>query len=189
MNQYSSLESIIRKVMLGEAVRIEKDPADQISAGTYTTKNFEICPQAQKLYSDLPKTVNPDDAEKSAIFQDELFGLEKEVLARSRSSTADVARAKELATKIKHMAEKMNLVSQHSYVDTHVSNIEKHLDSDNTNTVDAKTFDINAEMRKRFSSPPYYNTKEVQDYDIDNTKFAISRNLKAQRKIKIIDND
>jgi hypothetical protein len=41
----------------------------------------------------------------------------------------------------------------------------------------------------RLQSPPTSPTKERQDNDIDNSKFTISRNLKAQRKLKIIDAD
>jgi hypothetical protein len=189
MKKYSSLESVIKRVLLGETKRIEKDPADQISAGTYTTKNFEMCPRAQKLYSSLPKNIVPDNAEKAAILQDQLFGLEKEVTAKGRSTPADVTTAKELAAKTMSMAEKMGLTKEHSYISDHVKAIEKYLDSDSTNTVDANAFDLNKEMKRRFTSPPFKNTKEIPDSDIDNSKFAISRNLKAQRKLKIIDND
>jgi hypothetical protein len=39
------------------------------------------------------------------------------------------------------------------------------------------------------ASPAKEQTKEKKDNDIDNSRFAISRSIKGQRKIKIIDAD
>lgn len=204
MNKYKSLENMIRDVyagrseqstyysfrtaikMVAEKVkhRIEQHVADQIVAGTYHTKHFEMSPSAQKLYVNMPKHVNPADAEQGAILQDKLFALEKSVVATNRATQADVDQAKSLIDRILHFADKMNLKAQHEkYLKQHLGTIEGHLKDDSpfVNTEKAG--------RNRFYHRPYEETMEVPDQDIDNAKFKISRFMKAQRKLKIIDND
>lgn len=203
MNKYKSLENKIRDVHQGkqnestyksfrtaylsmyeQAHEIENDVNDQIVAGTYRTRNFDLCPSAQKLYANLPKEVSPADAERAAILQDQLFALEKNVVTTNRSTGAQVQEAETLAKKIMHFAKSMNLEKEHSYIQDHIDTIKKHLVKDETNIMaDEK------DMKDRFMHKPYEQTKEKQDSDIDNSKFKISRFIKAQRKLKIIDND
>jgi len=185
---YTVLENSIRKVITEQNTpRIEKHQGDQIGVGTYTTQHFEMCPAAQLLYADLPKGTDPNLAEKSAITHDKLFALEKQVISKQRADHGDVADAQMLAKQIKHFANQMNLGKQHDYVDMHVDKISK-LKTDQGNIIPAKELDIDKE-RNRHMSPPTQPTPETRDMDIDNTKFLLSRNLKAQRKLKIIDND
>lgn len=191
MNQYRSLENKIRDVIRSSRARlregresIEKDPNDQIVAGTYKTKNFEMCPGAQKLFTSLPKGVNPDQAEKAAILHDQLFGLEKQVIAKERSTDSDIEEAGQISDKIRMYADMMGVSDRVKYLDDHMKKIQKYREEDGR--VKEKITDN--EM-KRLQSPPMSNTKERADNDIDNTKFVISRNLKAQRKLKIIDAD
>lgn len=204
MNKFKSLENKIRDIFGGKreestyygfrtAVkmvaerakhRIEQHVADQIVAGTYHTKHFEMCPSAQKLYVNMPKHVDPGDAEQGAILQDQLFALEKGVVAKNRATPADVEQAKSLVDKILHFADKMKLRAQHErYLKMHLGTIESHLKPDTQEVSGDDT------SKSRFKHRPYEETMEVPDQDIDNTKFKISRFIKAQRKLKIIDND
>lgn len=203
MNKYKSLENIIRDVHSGkrsdssyksfrsaclsvyeQAHKIENDVNDQIVAGTYHTRNFDLCPSAQKLYTNLPKEVSAGDAEKAAILQDQLFALEKNVVTTNRATKEQLEEAEMLAKKIMFMAKKMNLEKEHSYIQDHIDTIRKHLVKDEGNFV---TGDDTG--KDRFMHKPFEQTKEKPDSDIDNTKFKISRFIKAQRKLKIIDND
>jgi len=185
----ASLVNSIKRVILGEQPHyIEKHVKDQIVAGTYHTKNFEQAPKAQILYTKLPKDTPPDVAEKAAIFQDQLFAIEKQVLATSRATPEDVESARVLVDKIMHMASMMNLKDEHSYVNDSFAKIQKYASQD-SNVVDQNKLDLNKEVERRFGVPPYEETPERRDMDIDNSKFLLSRNLKAQRKLKIIDND
>jgi hypothetical protein len=192
MNQYRSLENRIRDVVRSSRARlresreqIEKDPNDQIVAGTYKTKNFEMCPGAQKLFTSLPKDVNPDDAEKSAILHDQLFALEKQTIAKERSTQPDIDDAHNLVDKIKMYSDKMGVSNRDNYLEKHIKKIESYKEPDTGPMV--KKVDSNSMMR--LQSPPNTPTKEKADNDIDNTKFTISRNIKAKRKLKIIDAD
>ena len=57
-SSYLNLEHTIRKIVAEEA--IEKDPNDQISAGTYKTKHFDYSPAAQQFFTNLPKNTDPN---------------------------------------------------------------------------------------------------------------------------------
>jgi tartrate dehydratase alpha subunit/fumarate hydratase class I-like protein len=184
---YKSLEHSIRNVMEKNFHDIEVDYNDQIVAGTYRTKHFERSEDAQKLYTNLPKNTDPIKAEQAAILQDKLFGIHKDVATKKRATEADVRTANELSDKIKKVAKDLKLENEHSYIDRIVQDINAHLDTSgevmNVNTLD------NEKITNRMKSPPYDKTKEIFDNDIDNSKFVIGRSIKAQRKLKIIDND
>lgn len=182
----TSLAHIARMLLEG-GKRVETDPNDQIVAGTYKTKNFEQSSEAQKLYSSLPKDTVPDDAEKCAIFQDKLFGIHKNVMATGRATESDVESAKSLENKIKDYAKSMKLEKEHGYIDKIVKQITDKL-SVSSNIEDASKIKP-GKIEDRFKSPSKTITKEIPDSDIDNSRFVISRNLKAQRKIKLIDVD
>lgn len=184
---YKSLEHSIRNVMENKFHDIEVDFNDQIVAGTYRTKHFERSDDAQKLYSNLPKNTDPIKAEQAAILQDKLFGIHKNVATKKRATEADVSTAKELSDKIKKVAKELKLEKEHNYIDRIVQDINGHLDTSGE-VMNAKTLDPQ-KVIDRMKSPPYDKTKEVPDGDIDNSKFVIGRNIKAQRKLKIIDND
>lgn len=166
---------------------IEVDPNDQVVVGTYRTKHFERSGDAQKLYSSLPKNIDPIKLEHLAILQDKLFGIHKDVATKKRANEADSRTALELTNKIKKLAKDLNLEKEHNYIDRIVNDINTHLDVSG-NTVNAKTLD-QEKIHNRMKTPPYDQTREKQDSDVDNAKFPINRNIKAQRKLKIIDND
>ena len=179
---YVSMRTAIRQVAEAKKHRIETHALDQISAGTYQTKHFEMCPSAQKLYTNLPKSVDPMDAEEGAILQDKLFALEKAVLSKGRSSQQDVDTARQIVDRTLQVADRMGLRKQHDqYLQMHLGKIESHLKPDKMET---------GKMEKaRFKHASYEPTIETPDMDIDNSKFKISRSIKGQRKLKIIDND
>lgn len=189
-SSYKNLQHSIRGVMEGKREKnfVENDPRDQIVAGVYKTKNFEQSPEAQKLYADLPKKkYDMDDLQKSVELHDKLFDLHKDVIAKQRSTETEVGAAKELADKIKSLAKSLDLEKEHSYIDRILTDFDTHLDTSG-NVVNAKDLDIE-KIQNRFASPSKDITKEPPDRDIDNDNFRISRNLKAQRKLKIIDAD
>ena len=199
---YRSLESVIRTKptieikykSFGSAVRaiyeqkkkVETHYKDQIVVGGYRTSNFEMCPKAQLLYSDLPEDVDRDAAEKAAQFLDKLFALEKAVVSTEKANGDDVKAAEGYARDAMKMAKEAKLEKEHSFVEDHVKNIKSYYKSEDLNP---KTDVNDADIKKKFKRPSLSQTPEPKDMDIDNQKFRISRNLKMQRKLKIIDND
>ena len=188
--KYRTVENLIRDVIRGKIFeqrdKLEKDQSDQIVAGTYKTKNFEMCKDAQKLFVSLPKKMNPDLAEKMAIEHDKLFAIEKQTMAKERSTDADIEEAGRIVARIKDIASQAKLPeSKINYLDMHMKTISGYR-QDDKEVYDNPSPEM---MKKRFTSPPMSRTKEPNDRDIDNSKFLISRNIKAQRKLKIIDAD
>lgn len=187
--KFRTVENQVRDILLGKIYeqrsKIEKDQSDQIVAGTYKSKNFEVSPPAQKLFASLPKGTSPNDAEHAAIHHDELFALQKQAMAKERSTKADVEEAEHLADMIRQLGDTMKVSDKMGYLDDHINKIKSYLQKDQ-DVFDKPTPEM---IAKRFTSPPMSRTKEPDDRDIDNSKFLISRNIKAQRKLKIIDND
>lgn len=197
---YKSLESVIRsKVRVESAYKnltstirslsekqIETHFKDQIVIGSYRTSHFEMCPSAQLLYSDLPENVDRNAAEKAAIFLDQLFALEKSVIASQKATGEDVRQSQEYANKAMLMAKQAGLEKEHNFVSKHVDAIRKfHKPIDGNPKTDITPEDL----KRLFSRPSLAQTPEPRDMDIDNQKFRISRSLKMQRKLKIIDDD
>lgn len=191
MKKYVTLENRIRDVvrksrrgLFEQQDKIEKDQSDQIAAGTYRTKNFEMCPRAQMLFVNLPHNVNPDLAEKMAILHDQLFGIKKHTLASERSTKDDVDEAGRIADKIRMLGDQMGISSKLGYIDKHVGDITGYQE-DESKPEEV----ITPKMMKRLLTPPTSQKAGPKDNDIDSSKFVLSRNLKAQRKLKIIDAD
>ena len=192
------IRDVVRKSRLGEQKmpmgmkfgrgHIEKDQSDQIVAGTYKTKNFEMSPDAQKLFIHLdknPMVTNPDKAEKMAILHDQLFALQKQAIAKEQSSKDDSKEAEDIVKKIGMLGDDMKIGDKLHYLKKVVDNIKSYEKPDQM-VFDNPSPDV---IRKRLTEPPSSRTKEPEDRDVDNTKFLISRNIKAQRKLKIIDAD
>lgn len=166
----------------------ETDMNDQIAVGSYQTKSFEMSNPAQKLYSNLPVDVDTNGAEQAAIHLDRLFDLEKDVTVRKHASKQDLSAAKQHAEKVKSIAKNIGLEDQHGFVDKHVTNIEKHVKDQRH--LAPHEFESPATNPKYQTPAKDYTTDRTSDRDMDNTRhFRISRGLKAQRKLKIIDND
>ncbi|CAB4143602.1 hypothetical protein UFOVP447_187 [uncultured Caudovirales phage] len=169
----------------------EKDMNDQIAVGSYQTKAFEMSDKAQKLYSALPKDTPSSSAEAAAIELDRIFDLFRDARARKQINSKDLTTAITSEKKIRKLAKDMGLEDQHNEI---LADIMRHL------------ADYAEASPERFISPDdhvhptddprfktdskHYSTDKVDDRDVDNVKnFLIRRSLRAQRKIKIIDND
>lgn len=202
---YRSVESTIRNVMSRIDERMlppeqENDQNDQVSVGTYTTKAFEMCPEAQKLYADLPHDTDSVAAEVAAINLDRLFDLERDVLNKKMATQEQANRAEHLAAIVMHNADKMGpgMLEKHSFVKQHVEAVKKlvtdegqhrqHIDpEDHLHPSDDPRF---RGPPKRSQPDPMVNVQGAGDRDIDNIKrYLIRRSQKAQRKIKLIDTD
>jgi hypothetical protein len=93
--------------------------------------------------------------------------------------------------KVRSLAKEMGLEKEHDDI---LSDIMRHLQD---YAVDAPERIIDPEDHVHPSDDPRfktdskdYNTDKTNDRDVDNVKnFLIRRSLKAQRKLKIIDND
>lgn len=171
--EYKSVESAIKDVLSAKEANIESHFADQIVAGTYKTKHFEVCPRAQKYFSSLPKDVSSNYVEKSAILHDQLFGLEKQVLAAKKATKQDVEEAELIKKKIESLNKFLKV--EPVYLEDHIKKIKEHEGKETPNP---------------FVKVPQGGHMEVgNDRDIDNTAFPISRKAKMERKLKIIDND
>lgn len=196
---YRSLESIIRDTnrqrseykSVSSAIRsiyekyVETHSSDQIVVGGYRTKHFEQCPKAQKLYSNLPEDIDRNRAEIAAKFLDQLFALEKGIMSTEKATSEDIEQAERYAERAKDQARMLNMEKEHEFIDDHV----KVIKSFHKMPSGPKEVVTDDDIKKVFTRPPVDDTPERRDVDIDNQKFRISRNIKAQRKLKIIDND
>lgn len=195
---YRSLESKIRDIMCEANHAVvgshESDQNDQISVGSYTTKAFEVSPDAQRLYADLPKDTNASDAQTAAENLDRLFDIVKNVVNTGVATEADVNKANTLADIVRRHAKGMNLEAEHekilkaslSVIDSSQGDHEKQVSPDK---------EYHPAQDKRFHSAPKGNVPDPVagpqgDKDIDNLKrYLIKRSRAAERKIKIIDAD
>ncbi len=184
-SSYKSFRSALASIY-EQKKKIETHYKDQIVVGGYKTTHFEMCPKAQILYSSLPADVDRNKAEKAAMFLDQLFAMEKSVVASEKATGEDIQQAEKIAEKAMKMAKEANLEKEHAFVQDHIDTIKSYHKVEDLNP---KTEVSPEEITKKFSRPSLAQTPEPKDMDIDNTKFRISRNLKMQRKLKIIDND
>lgn len=169
----------------------EKDMNDQIAVGSYQTKSFEMSDKAQKLYSDLPKDTPGASAEAAAIELDKIFDLFRDARARKSINPKDLETAITSEKKVKKLASEMGLEKEHNDI---LSDIMRHL-TDYAADAPERVIDpedhVSPHDDSRFKTDSKdYNTDRTNDRDVDNIKnYLIRRSLKAQRKLKIIDND
>ena len=169
----------------------EKDMNDQIAVGSYQTKSFEMSDKAQKLYSDLPKDTPGASAEAAAIQLDKIFDLFRDARARGQINPRDLESAIVSEKKVRLLAKEMGLEKEHNDI---LTDIMRHL-SDYAEDAPERIIDpedhVHPSDDPRFKTDAKdYNTDKTNDRDVDNVKqFLIRRSLKAQRKLKIIDND
>lgn len=169
----------------------EKDMNDQIAVGSYQTKSFEMSDKAQKLYADLPKDTPSSSAEAAAIQLDKIFDLFRDARAKGHIDPDALSTAITSEKKVRALAKEMNLETEHDAI---LSDIMRHLYD---YAVDAPERIIDPEDHVHPTDDPRfgtdskdYSTDKTNDRDIDNVKnFLIRRSLRAQRKLKIIDND
>ena len=171
---YTSLEHAIRNVV-AEAKKppYEIDPNDQITIGSYKTKNFDFEPEAQMAFTKrLPKTADVNKAEKSAIMHDHFFGLMKLYRLQGGTSNDSLRMAKTLVQRINMLGQQMN--TDHSYLDKHLEQISSGLGKE----------------KDASQTAPKEPTGEIgKDYDIDQKDFHVSRSAKMQKKMKFTDDD
>ena len=180
---YKSLENKIKDMLEGKTGAIsvskdretmEHDPDDQVTVGTYKSKHFEISPEAQKLFSQgIPKNSNAIDAEQLAIHHDKLFSLVKGAMVKKQVSDTDIENAQDHLSKIQYLATKLGLEGQINYLTPHIEKLTKHAGTEGN----------------PFTSKPTEYSQEPRDFDVDNTKQFITRAAKAERKVKIIDDE
>lgn len=195
---YRSIGSIIRDIMEKKAHNNmapdggpEKDMNDQIAVGSYNTKSFEMSNAAQKLYSNLSKDTPVASAEACAIELDRLFDINKDTTGKDFANQQDYNTAMIIISKIKALAKEMNLESEHDKI---LAPIVKKLEvnfNKRPSTLINPEDHVHPTDDPRFGNTSKdYATDRTSDRDVDNVKkFLIKRSLKAQRKLKIIDND
>jgi hypothetical protein len=193
---YRSVESKIRDVLEGlqpkHLLGKESDQNDQIAVGSYQTKMFDMSPDAQIIFADLPVETDTNAAEQTAIHLDKLFDLHKGIIACKTASQADIDKAEELVGKIKPLGIAMDQEAKIDKIaDDHYNDLKTYF-KDETQEVGP---DYHPADDPRFHSPPSGNKPDPiagpqGDRDIDNVKnYLIKRSKAAQRKLKLIDND
>lgn len=173
-NTYKNLDTAIKAVMQGPAKKIEKDRNDQISAGTYLTKNFDASPDAQLYFTSVPKSVDANYIEKSAMFHDKLYSLLKKVRTTGTADDNDVRTAELYKKNIESMKPHIPEAPDPVHLEKEVDEIRSMVGKEGS----------------PLGVKPAAETGEVgKDLDIDNQKFPVSRKSKMDRKIKIFDDD
>lgn len=195
---YRSVESKIRDILEGlqpkSKLGKESDANDQIAVGSYTTKTFDMSPDAQIIFADLPKDTDANAAEQVAIHLDKLFDLHKDVIASKLATQANMDTAEQLIDKIKPLGDAMGQGEKiDKIVSDHYNDLKKYFVSD-AHDIDPQD-DYHPSDDSRFHSPPTGNKPDPVagpqgDRDVDNVKnYLIKRSKAAQRKLKLIDND
>lgn len=99
----------------------------QVMVGDYLTKHFDICPSAQELYTGISeKTDMVHLVVESAMLHDLLFKIEKQAIAMDKADDDMVRKAQHYADMIMELAEEMELLDEHSYIeDVHMAKIKE----------------------------------------------------------------
>jgi hypothetical protein len=201
MADYKPLTSYVRDILEKKVLRAknnqapgggpETDMNDQIAVGSYNTKAFEMSNKAQKLYSNLPKETDSNSAEQAAIHLDQLFALHKNAKVKGYTSPEAANTAQEHADKIMSLAKNMNMEKEFGdIIGDSMDYLKGHTGEYPNNEIEPDQ-EKSPEDDSRFNTPSKdYTTDRNSDRDVDNVKnFLIKRSLKAQRKLKIIDDD
>lgn len=201
MANYKSLASFVRDILEKKELVAknnqapgggpETDMNDQIGVGSYQTKAFEMSNKAQKLYSNLPKDTDSNSAEQAAIHLDQLFSLHKNAKVKGYTSPEALTTAQEHADKVMHLAKAMKMEKEFGdIVGDSLDYLKGQTGAYPNNEIEPDQ-EKSPENDSRFNTPSKdYTTDRNSDRDVDNVKnFLIKRSLKAQRKLKIIDDD
>ena len=98
-------------------------PADQVVVGDFKSKHFDICPSAVAVYKDIEAS---DAAVESAMLHDMLFKVEKKAIAANMATKEQVEKTQHYADMIMELAEEMNMVDEHAYVeDVHMAKMKE----------------------------------------------------------------
>ena len=122
----------------------------QLTVGDYTTKHFDICPSAVKLYSKIKDmTVMVHLIVENMMLHDVFFRLEKQAVAQGAIDEDDLEKAQEYADLIMDNAKQMDLEKEHSYIeDVHMARFEKLAGMSSEEDMNEKTL-TPAELKKR----------------------------------------
>jgi len=102
---------------------IAEVPADQVVVGDFKSKHFDICPSAVAVYKDIEAS---DAAVESAMLHDMLFKVEKKAIAANMATKEQVDKAQHYTDMIMELAEEMNMVDEHAYVeDVHMTKMKE----------------------------------------------------------------
>jgi len=109
-------------------------PADQVVVGDFKSKHFDICPSAVALYKDIEAS---DAAVESAMLHDMLFKVEKKAIAANMATKEQVDKAQHYTDMIMELAEEMNMVDEHAYVeDVHMAKMKELANTEEENNVE-----------------------------------------------------
>jgi hypothetical protein len=109
-------------------------PADQVVVGDFKSKHFDICPSAVAVYKDIEAS---DAAVESAMLHDMLFKVEKKAIAANMATKEQVEKTQHYADMIMELAEEMNMVDEHAYVeDVHMAKMKELANTEEDNTED-----------------------------------------------------
>lgn len=131
-----------------------REATGQVTVGDYTTKHFDICPSAVKLYSKI-KGMTPmvHLVVENMMLHDVFFRLEKQAVAQGAIDEDDLDKAGEYAELIMDNAKQMGLEKEHSYIeDVHMETFRELADVEEDDEEDE---DMNektltpAELKKR----------------------------------------
>ena len=134
-----------------------REEKTQVTVGDYTTKHFDMCPSAVKLYSNI-KNMTPmvHLVVENMMLHDLFFRLEKQAVAQGSIDYDDLEKADEYAEMIMDNAEQMGLEEEHSYIeDVHMAKFEQLAGMSDDEEEDDSEEDMNektltpAELKKR----------------------------------------
>lgn len=109
-------------------------PADQVIVGDFKSKHFDICPSAVAVYKDIEAS---DAAVESAMLHDMLFKVEKKAIAANMATKEQVDKAQHYTDMIMELAEEMNMVDEHAYVeDVHMAKMKELANTEEENNVE-----------------------------------------------------
>jgi hypothetical protein len=134
----------------------------EVTIGEYTTRHFDMCPSATALYKDiLNKTDMIHLVVESLMLHDLLFKIERQAISMDAADEDMIMKAQHYADMIMSIATEMNLVEDHSYVQSHVDTIAKLNTS--TSTAEDSTESEGVDMPE----PMIYQMPEADDeYDM-----------------------
>lgn len=127
-----------------------REETTQVTVGDYTTKHFDMCPSAVKLYSKIKDmTVMVHLIVENMMLHDVFFRLEKQAVAQGAIDEDDLEKAQEYADLIMDNAKQMGLEKEHSYIeDVHMARFEKLAGMSSEEDMNEKTL-TPAELKKR----------------------------------------
>ena len=133
---------------------IYEEEDSQITIGDYKTEHFDMCPAATSLYRIIMnEDYDQELVDLSIKLQDMLFGIEKEVVERKKSSAEDITLASAIVEEVRDIAEELDLDDEHEYLQSHIDEILKYYDESITEVLSL------AQRRKRALTMRKYKAK------------------------------